>query len=218
MQLIGILGGAFDPIHFGHLRMAQELADALALTEVRFIPTAYPPHRPQSQSSEIHRLAMVRLAIHDNPQFLCDDREIRRYSEQQKPSYTIDTLHSLEQSASSETALCLLLGADAFLGLSTWHRWEELLQHCHIVVAHRPNTGLQPEDFPQPLKVMWEKSATSDVEALKRKKNGYMLMQPITALDISATRIRNDLKQGKNPRYLLPDAVIDYIHNQDLYR
>lgn len=218
MQLIGILGGAFDPIHYGHLRLAQELADALELTEVRFIPTAFPPHRPQSQTPATHRLAMVRLAIEGNAQFHCDDQEIRRYSEAQRPSYTIDTLHSLEQSTSSETALCLLLGADAFLGLPTWHRWEELLQHCHIVVAHRPNTALQPENFPKPLKSLWGKTITSEVEALKGKKNGYILMQPITALDISATRIRHDLKLGKNPRYLLPEAVIDYISIQDLYR
>ena len=218
MQLIGILGGAFDPIHFGHLRMAQELADALELTEVRFIPTAFPPHRPQSQTSETHRLAMLRLAIGENSQFVCDDCEIQRYREQQQPSYTIDTLLSLKQTIRSETALCLLLGGDAFLGLPTWHRWEELLQHCHIVVAHRPNIRLEPGNFPPPLKAMVEKSATLDVGDLKQKKNGHILMQPITALDISATRIRNDLQQGKNPRYLLPEAVIDYIETEKLYR
>ncbi|HZV63087.1 MAG TPA: nicotinate-nucleotide adenylyltransferase [Methylophilaceae bacterium] len=218
MQLTGILGGAFDPIHFGHLRMAQELADALELNEVRFIPTAFPPHRPQSQTSETHRIAMLRLAIDENSKFICDDLEIQRYREQQQPSYTIETLLSLKQTVRSETTLCLLLGGDAFLGLPTWHRWEELLKHCHIVVAHRPNTRLELGNFPQLLKTVWEKSATADVGVLKQKRNGHILMQPITALDISATRIRNDLRQGKNPRYLLPDAVIDYIESEKLYR
>lgn len=218
MQLIGILGGAFDPIHFGHLRMAQELADVLELNEVRFIPTAYPPHRPQSQTSETHRLAMVRLAVDGNPRFSCDDREILRYRAQQKPSYTIDTLLSLEQEAGDETALCMLLGADAFLGLPSWHRWEELLQHCHIIVAHRPNANLEPSHFSQPLKSMWKKAMRLDLEVLKRKKNGHILMQSITALDISSTRIRQDLKQEKNPRYLSPDVVIDYIRAHNLYR
>jgi nicotinate-nucleotide adenylyltransferase len=218
LQLIGILGGAFDPIHFGHLRLAQELAQALELAEVRFIPTAYPPHRPQSQTAATHRLAMVQLAIEDNPLFRCDEREIARYNVQQKPSYTIDTLLSLEQETAEGSALCLLLGGDAFLGLPAWHRWEKLLQHCHIIVAHRPNTSVQLEQLTPPLKALWEKTATSDVGALKREKSGHILMQPITALDISATRIRSNLQQDKDPRYLLPDVVMDYIRTHKLYR
>lgn len=217
MNTIGILGGAFDPIHFGHLRMGQELADALGLAEVRFIPTGHPPHRPQPQSDAEHRIAMVRLAIENNAKFRCDDREIRRCAEQRKPSYTLDTLLSLEEEFGKDTALCLLLGGDAFLGLPTWHRWQELLGHCHIVVAHRPNTVLQPQSLPQPLKVLWGKSGTQKAEDLARNKVGCIFMQPITALDISATHIREDLKQGKSPRYLLPDAVIDYIRTQKLY-
>ena len=218
MQLIGILGGAFDPIHFGHLRLAQEMGEALGLAEVRFIPTAYPPHRPPSATIADHRLAMVRLAIEGNPLFCCDDREIARYNAQQKPSYTLDTLLSLERDAAAGSALCLLLGADAFLGLPSWYRWQELLQHCHIIVAHRPNSNLQPEYFPQPLKSVWEDAATSDVDAIKEKKHGHILLQQITALDISATRIRHDLDQSKNPRYLLPDAVLAYILTHNLYR
>jgi nicotinate-nucleotide adenylyltransferase len=217
MNAIGILGGAFDPIHFGHLRMAQELADALSLSQVRFIPTASPPHRPQSRAPTADRLAMVRLAIEDNPLFVADDREIRRHAEQQTPSYTMDTLLSLEQDAEGGKALCLLLGGDAFLGLHTWHRWEELLEHCHIVVAHRPHAVLRPENFPQPLRAVWDKSGTEDIRDIQERKSGCLMLHPITALDISATRIRQDLKQGRNPRYLLPDAVIDYIRARNLY-
>jgi nicotinate-nucleotide adenylyltransferase len=217
MKTIGILGGAFDPIHFGHLRLAQELTDALSLKEVRFIPTASPPHRPQPQTPAADRLAMVQLAIEGNPLFCCDEREIRRYNEQQQPSYSIDTLLSLNQEIGEQTALCLLLGGDAFLGLPSWHRWQELLDYCHIVVAHRPHAALQPDTLPEPLKTLWEQSGTLKVEDLGRNKSGRIFTQPITALDISATKIREDLKQGKSPRYLLPDAVIDYIRTQKLY-
>lgn len=161
---------------------------------------------------------MVRLAIEGNPLFQCDDREIARYKAQQKPSYTMDTLLSLESERAADSALCLLLGGDAFLGLPSWHRWQELLQHCHIIVAHRPNSQLQPEHLSPPLKALWEKAATLDADVLKSKKHGHILLQQITALDISATRIRHDLSHGKNPRYLLPDAVMDYIRTHGLYR
>lgn len=218
MNRIGILGGAFDPIHFGHLRMAQELAESLGLCQVRFIPTASPPHRPLPQTPAAHRLAMVQLAIEGNPLFSCDDREIRRHAEQPTPSYTIDTLGSLERELGRDVRLCLLLGGDAFLGLPTWHRWTELLQHCDIVVAHRPGAELQSETLPQPLQVLLRSTATQKVEDLDQFPLGRILMQPITALDISATRIREDLKQGKSPRYLMPDGVIDYIRRQQLYR
>jgi nicotinate-nucleotide adenylyltransferase len=217
LQLTGILGGAFDPIHLGHLRLAQELADTLNLAQVRFIPTASPPHRPQPQTSAADRLAMVQLAIDDNALFHCDDREVRRYAELQQPSYTIDTLLSLNQEIGAQTALCLLLGGDAFLGLTSWHRWQELPDYCHIVVAHRPHAVLQPETLPEPLKGLWKQSGTFEAEDLRTEKSGRIFMQPITALDISATRIRQDLKQGKSPRYLLPDTVIDYIRTQKLY-
>lgn len=217
MDRIGILGGAFDPIHFGHLRMAQELADALGLTEVRFIPTASPPHRPQSHTPAADRFAMVELAIAGNPLFRSDHCEIRRHAEEQTPSYTIDTLLSLEQASGGKNSFCLLLGGDAFLGLPSWHRWGELLEHCHIVVAHRPHSALQPEHLPQPLKDLWDTSGTLRVQDLHGRPSGCLMLQPITALDISATRIRQDMKRGKSPRYLLPDAVLDYIQAQKLY-
>lgn len=217
MQLIGILGGSFDPIHFGHLRMAQELADTLSLAEVRFIPTASPPHRPKSQTPATDRLAMVELAIQGNTLFCTDDREIRRHVEQRIPSYTIDTLLSLQQELGNDQTLCLLLGGDAFLGLPTWHRWQELLNHCHIVVAHRPHAALHSENFSQPLKALWDKSGTACVQDIQDRKSGCLMLQPITALDISATRIREDLKQGKSPRYLMPDAIINYIRTKKLY-
>ena len=211
--LIGILGGTFDPIHFGHLRMAQELAEALNLREVRFIPAALPPHRNQPKTPASHRAAMVRLAIAGNPKFTLDERELKRSG----ASYTVDTLLSLREDLGKDVSLCLLMGSDAFLGLPGWHRWDELLTLCHIVVAHRPNTPPQPGNMPVPLTALWEKSATTRIEDLAAKNAGHILLQHITPLDISATSIREDLKQNTSPRYLMPDAVIDYIHAQQLY-
>lgn len=218
MNTIGILGGAFDPIHFGHLRMAQELAEICELDQVRFIPTASPPHRPQPQATPDQRLAMVKLAIAGNPDFCCDEREISRHAEKSSPSYTIDTLQSLNTELGEETAVCLLLGSDAFLGLPTWHRWEELLDHCHIIVAHRPPTTLKLQDLPLPLKRLWDKSGITDSAELAKNKAGRIMLLPITPLDISSTRIRENLHLGKSPRYLMPNAVIDYIQANQLYR
>lgn len=211
--MIGILGGTFDPIHFGHLRMAQELAAALNLNEVRLIPAAMPPHRKQPKTPASHRAAMVRLAIAGNPKFSLDERELKRTG----ASYTIDTLLSLREDMGQAVPLCLLMGSDAFLGLPGWHRWHELLALCHIVVAHRPNTAPQPGNMPAPLAAVWEQCATTRIEDLAEKNAGHILLHHITPLDISATRIREDLQQSTSPRYLMPDAVIDYIHAQQLY-
>lgn len=216
MRLVGIMGGTFDPIHFGHLRMAQELADTLNLSEIRFIPAATPPHKTQPSISAQHRLEMVRLAIADNPRFALDSRELQRAQyDSSLPSYTIDTLISLHGELGEETAIHLLMGSDAFLGLPTWHRWQELLGYCHIIVAHRPGFTVT-ENMPKPLKTFWDDSATTLIADLSRKNAGYILMQPITPLDISATRIREDLKKNLTPRYLMPERLIEYINKYHL--
>lgn len=211
--MIGLLGGTFDPIHFGHLRMAQELSDALDLSEVRFIPAAIPPLKIQPIASANERAAMLRLAIADNSKFSLDERELERSG----TSYTIDTLLSLRQELGTDVSLCLLMGSDAFLGLPNWQRWQELLNYCHIVVAHRPNIEPDPEAMPAPLKILWKKSATTHVKDLTSKTAGHILMQHITPLDISATRIREDLSHNLTPRYLMPDCVVDFINGRQLY-
>ena len=130
---IGVLGGTFDPIHYGHLRTAFELWQALKLAEVRFLPTGNPPHRERTLADAALRVEMVRAAVADQPPFVVDDREVRRAG----ASYTVDTLTEL-RSENPERSLCLLLGMDAFLGLPNWHRWRELFDLAHVVVAHRP--------------------------------------------------------------------------------
>ncbi|HEV2009177.1 MAG TPA: nicotinate-nucleotide adenylyltransferase, partial [Burkholderiales bacterium] len=140
---IGIFGGTFDPIHYGHLRLAQEIAESVRMAEIRLVPAGTPPHRAAPQVSSQQRLDMVRLAAAGNPLFTVDEREVKRSG----PGYTVDTLVELRREAGATRPLCMLLGADAFLELATWHRWHELFGLAHLIVAHRP--GFPPESWPQ---------------------------------------------------------------------
>lgn len=139
---IGLLGGTFDPVHIGHLRGALEVAESLQLDELRLTPSARPPHRDTPQVSALDRLAMVECAVAGVSPLVVDDRELKR----DKPSYTIDTLEQMRAELAADDQLFLLLGWDAFCGLPTWHRWEELLQHCHILVLQRPDADSEPPD------------------------------------------------------------------------
>lgn len=211
---VGILGGTFDPIHYAHLRLAEEAADALALTQVRFIPARIPPHRATPRVTAADRLEMTRLACAGNPRFFVDDRECRR----QGPSYTVDTLQELRQELGSEPPLCLLLGVDAFLALHTWSRWETLFELAHLVIAHRPGFALDVAEMPPALADQFQRRRASAVSQLSESGAGRLWPQPITPLDISATAIRATIRGELSPRYLLPDSVLDYIHRHTLYK
>ncbi|MBI4189266.1 MAG: nicotinate-nucleotide adenylyltransferase [Betaproteobacteria bacterium] len=215
MAPIGIFGGTFDPIHYGHLRLAQEIAESMRMAEVRFVPSATPPHRAAPQVTSQQRLEMVRLATAGNPLFTVDDREFRRSG----PGYTIDTLTELRREAGAMRPLCLLLGADAFLELATWHRWHELFGLAHLIVAHRP--GFPPESWParmpQPLAREYQARLLHQPFAVHLSPAGGIATQAIAALDISGSMIRDSLTRGVSPRYLLPDPVLDYIRNHNLY-
>lgn len=215
MQAIGILGGTFDPIHNGHLRLAQELGAALSLSQVRFIPAGIPPHRDAPQTSTEHRQAMVSLAIADNPLFKLDARELAKTT----PCYTVETLAELRAELGAEQPICLLMGADAFLGLPKWHQWRELFNLAHIVVAHRPgyseDTWRSAMDYE--LLLEWQQRQTAEHTDVHIQASGKIVSYTMTALDISASRIRQMLENSQSPRYLLPDAVLDYIHTHLLY-
>jgi nicotinate-nucleotide adenylyltransferase len=211
---IGILGGTFDPIHYAHLRLAEEMADALTLDQVRLIPASVPPHRATPRVTAADRLAMTRLACAGNPRFLVDDRECRR----QGPSYTVDTLLELRAELGSERPFCLLMGVDAFLGLPTWSRWENLFALTHVVIAHRPGFDLDPAGMPQALVHQLETRRVTKLSQLHGAPGGGLWLQPITPLDISATAIRAAIRRERSPRYLLPDSVLDYIHLKTLYK
>lgn len=207
------MGGTFDPVHYGHLRLAEEMAEAIGLGQVRFIPAGQPPHRGAPRTAATHRLEMVRRAIDGNRRFELDAREVAS----PRPSYTVDTLTELRAELGSERPLWLLLGADAFLGLPTWHEWRRLFELAHIVVAARPgaDAALQPDALPEALKQQAVPRLVAD--AAVAGPAGSVLLRPMTPLDISATTIRDTLGQGRSARYLLPDAVLDYIHEHGLY-
>lgn len=214
-RLIGVFGGTFDPIHFGHLRLAEEVAESLGLHQVRFIPAGVPPLRQAPRTPPEHRLAMVRAAVSGNSQFAVDDREIRRPG----MSYTVETLESLKRDLGSRAALCLVLGADAFTGLSEWRRWRELFELAHLVVAGRPghDPALAAEGLPEPLAREWRTRLAASAGALHEADHGLVYSAPTTLLDISASDIRRRLASGRSARYLLPAAVLDYIQNNGLY-
>ena len=210
---LGILGGTFDPIHFAHLRLAEEAMDRLDLDQVRLIPSGTPPHRSPTVASAEHRLAMVRLAVEGNPALVLDDSEIREAG----PSYTILTLERLRRALGPDQPLGLLLGADAFLGLSTWHRWREVFDFAHLAIATRPSHVLEPERMAPVLADVFVSRRVHTAAALRSGAAGAILPFGITSLDISATAIRATLKAGASPRYLLPGRVLDYIRRHHLY-
>ena len=212
---IGLFGGTFDPIHFAHLRLAEEVADGFGLDQVNFIPAAVPPHRNEPSASSADRLAMTRLAIQGNSRFVVDSRELGRAG----PSYTIDTLSEI-RSASGNRPLCLLLGADAFVALMTWHRWSELFDLAHIVVARRPGFPLEhlASSLPDALRTQYLRRYATDPATMKATPAGSIFAHELTALDVSATELRALIKCNASLRYLLPDAVIAYIEEHKLYK
>lgn len=212
---IALLGGTFDPIHFGHLRMAEELAEALDIGQVRFIPAGRPPHRGQPRAAARHRLEMARLAIAGNPRFVLDEREFHRAT----PSYSVDTLSDLRAELPAATPLVLFMGADAFLGLTTWHEWRRLFELAHVAVAHRPgfSAAAWEDALPDPLRRLISTHRAEQAGEILEKPAGRVFLHSITQLDISASQIRDRALRGKSLRYLLPDAVIAYLNENHLY-
>ncbi|MBR7628562.1 nicotinate-nucleotide adenylyltransferase [Aeromonas popoffii] len=206
---IGLLGGTFDPIHIGHLRPAIEARDAIGLAEIRLIPNHIPPHRANPFCSSEQRLAMVKLAAAENAGFVVDERELKR----DKPSWTIDTLIELRHEL-PDTPLCFLMGMDSLLGLPGWHRWQELLDHAHLVVSVRP--GWRP-DYPEEVAELLARHHTTDATALHQRLAGHIWLADNQPIELSATRLRALLAAGEDPRYLLPPSVADYIRQQGLY-
>ena len=213
--VVGLLGGTFDPIHYGHLRLAEELAEVLNISQVRFIPAGQPPHRGQPRAAAGQRLEMAQRAVAGNPRFVLDAREIDRAA----PSYSVDTLTALRAELPPETSLVLFMGGDAFLGLTTWHEWRRLFDLAHIAVAHRPGYSLASwEDaLPDPLRTLLSTRRCEQAAEIAEKPAGRVILHTITQLDISASQIRDRALRGKSLRYLLPDSVIDYINENHLY-
>lgn len=205
--MIGIFGGTFDPVHYGHLRSALEVKEIFRLDEVRLIPSAQPPHRQAPQASVAMRLEMLKLAVQNQPGFIVDTREIDRAG----ASYMVVTLESLRHDFPGQSLL-LFIGSDAFNQLTSWYEWQRLFDFAHVVVLTRPGfSTIQLDDF------FIDRQAVSKQELLEHLA-GKLYFQAITQLDISATAIRTIIARQRNPVFLLPDAVIAYIKQNRLYQ
>lgn len=210
MSAIGIFGGTFDPVHYGHLRTAFELLKGLQLGEVRFMPAGTPPHRGSPAASGELRLRMVQAAVEGQPGFTVDDRELRR----EGPSYSVDTLSDL-RAEYPDRSLLLIVGMDAFIGLPKWHQWREILQLAHVVVAHRPGWRTPATG---PLGELLVDRGTGTVGDLHDAPAGHIYIHAVTQLEIASTSVRTLIARGRDPRFLMPDAVRDIIFESGCYR
>jgi len=209
---IGIYGGTFDPIHYGHLRPNLELCEVLRLDHVRFIPAFLPPHKDQPQTPAAQRLEMVAEAISEEQRFILDDREIKRGG----ASYTVDTLKSLRREY-PDNPLCLLMGMDAFAGIDRWYHWQEILDYAHIIVSQRPETDFEVyEHWPEAIQSFYQ-THRAERESIYQSLCGTIRLEVVTQLSISATDIRNRLKNKQSVRFLMPESVINLIKYYNLY-
>ncbi|HEX5313804.1 MAG TPA: nicotinate-nucleotide adenylyltransferase [Gammaproteobacteria bacterium] len=210
MSRIGIFGGTFDPIHFGHLRPALELRQSLGLEELRFLPCRMPPHRRAPGAPPPLRCEMVARAIAGVPGFVLDRRELDRSG----PSYTIDTLREVRREMPT-AQLVLLLGSDAFLGLPGWHDWERLFEFAHFAVTHRP--GRRPGGG-APFTTLMTERLVEEPAQLWREASGRILFVEVTQLEISATAVRETVAAGGDIRYLVPEVVREFIEETGCYQ
>ncbi len=215
MRLLGLLGGTFNPIHNGHLHLAGQLLNQLHFDEIRFIPSAVPALKTAPEVSAQDRAEMVELAIAGNPKFTLDLRELaRQKTDNQAPSYTIDTLQSLRAELGGQASLCLLMGYDAFLGLPKWHRWQALPDYAHIVVVTRPQASREPSNE---LQQLLDTHKTYTLNALLDAASGAVYFAEIPPLDISSTEIRAKLASAQPVEGMIPASVLGYIRQHHLY-
>lgn len=209
--MIGILGGTFDPVHNGHLYIAQQALIQLPLQQIYFVPTYQPVHRHLPIATAIERLTMLQLAINNQSNLKVDEREITRRG----PSYMIDTLISFRQQYPT-TSLGLLLATDAFAKFDQWHRWRELLDYAHLIIVQRQDSTL--EFISEELRQFIHDKKTTAIETLQQQSHGHIYFSDMMGLPISSTFIRAAIKAGQNPSGLLPPAVWDYICQKHLYQ
>jgi len=206
---IGILGGTFDPIHLGHIKIAKYALQQCDLQKVIFIPCHTPAHRHKPIATSKQRLKMTQLAIKDDPNLISDDREIKR----QGISFTVDTLQSLKQDYPTNS-LCLIIGADAFANLDTWHQWQKLTNYAHLIIVNRSKVKIKTSI---PVKKLLKNAEILDPIAFKHKLHGLIYQLHITPIPISATMIRQQLHKHRLTDDSLPKAVYDYICAEKIY-
>jgi nicotinate-nucleotide adenylyltransferase len=212
---LGLFGGTFNPIHFGHLRTAEEVCEALSLNRLWFIPAAHPPHKDaQDLTSFEVRLAMTRLAVGDHPLMAVSDIEGRRPGK----SYSIETLRLVREEFGPAWELYFVLGLDAMLEIRTWKDYGELFSLCHFVVLDRPGYDRRRLEEILTRQVQPQFRPLEDRAGFQHPSGYKVLWQQTTLMDISATGIRRLAQQGRSIRYLLPEPVRGYIINNKLYR
>ena len=213
--LFGIYGGTFDPIHHGHLRIAEELLDIINLKQILFVPSGAPRLRAAPATSRNHRAAMVRLAIQDNNMFALDEREINRPG----VSTTVESLCEYQHELGKNTALCFILGIDAFVKINQWHSWRELFNLCHMIIVARPGyTSIHDyQNLPADVRKEFIARRVLHASDLGLQINGFIYTAQTSLLEISASHIRSLITAGKSTRYLLPEIVSDYIKSNYLY-
>lgn len=205
-----IYGGTFDPVHHGHLRLAVELREQLAVPEIALVPCHIPPHRESPGASSDRRLELLRLAIEDEPGLAVDDRELKR----QGASYTADTLRQIRQEIGPDEPLAMVVGTDSFAGFDRWREWERIPELAHIIVVVRPGSEIRPASAPSEL--LAARSAGS-VDELHASPGGRMIVLEPPLMDISASGLRQRIADGRSPRYLMPDSVWHKICQLGLY-
>jgi nicotinate-nucleotide adenylyltransferase len=206
---LAFFGGTFDPVHYGHLRCAEQARQLLKLETLYLLPAGDPPHRSTPYTTARQRLEMLRLALADFPSLAIDEREIHRNG----PSYMVDTLVEL-QTQFRHRPLLLLIGQDAVNLLHTWHEWQRLFELTHIVTFPRP--GAEPDYRPDIARQMARRTCP-DLDSLLKMEVGGVLHLDLERIDISATAIQSMMRLGRSPRSMLPDAVLEYINENELY-
>lgn len=208
---VAIFGGTFDPVHFGHLRSALEVREALGVRAVRFVPSYIPPHRDAPQTTPAHRLEMLRLAIRGAPGFEIDERELMREGK----SYAVDTLRSIREEVGTQVPLTTVIGFDAYRLLYQWYEWQHLLDYAHIAVLARPGYG--DADLTEEMLEFTNTRLVAEPSCLATRACGSICRLKLTQIGISATAVRRVIAAGKSPAYMLPSDVISYIDENGLY-
>ncbi len=211
---LGLFGGTFDPVHFGHLRLAAEMREAFRLERVVFLPAGHPWQRSRDTFAPgPDRVRMLELAVAGEPAFSVDDREVRR----EGPTYTVDTLAEYRQERGPGVPLVFLCGTDAFARVETWHRWESLFGLAHFAVAVRADDADWLAKGPGAIpRALWPR-VTMSLKDILAAPAGRIMTFAMTPLAISSTAIRGLVQSGSSIRYLTPDPVVDHIHQHQLY-
>lgn len=209
--MLGIFGGTFDPVHFGHIKLARALLEHFDFEQIRFIPCRQPPHKQAVCVDAGYRRHMLSLVTRSNPGLVVDDRELKRSG----PSYTIETLKALRRETGAARALVMILGMDAFLNFCTWYKYEEILSICHIMLLRRPGYRLAGQGCEHGL---YKAHGTEEILTVRQAPCGYIYLSDEEEIEISSTAIRQCIAEGRQPRYLLPGNVWNYIRRQGLYR